>query len=141
MQKPVTMEENPLSFTSEIIGILTFAVAILVWLNQHLQIAMKLDDELRDMTIAVIQTSRENIDSYALYETTGFQHKNFAEILAQLHILELKSMGILLRALQRSVVRRIFTWEKERDRLKQNLSGMKELKSKMLDLLLFNILL
>lgn len=134
------MEEDRLSFTSTIIGILTFVAAVFVWLNQHLHMAIMLDDELVEMTVTMMQSSRESLDYYILYdETARFRRKSFAEILGRLYSLELKSMEILLRILGRSRVRRIFTWEKQRDRLKQNLSELKGLRSTIFDILLFDI--
>lgn len=134
------MEESLLSFTSAIISILTFAAAIVVWLNQHFHVAMMLDDELVEMTITVIQSSRESLDYLSLYDRTArFRRKIFAGNLGRLYSLELGSMEILLRFLRRSRVPRIFTWEKKRDQLKQNLSELKRLRSTIFDILHFDI--
>lgn len=115
--------DSPLSKTSSIISILTFIVAILIWLGQHLDRAIKLDDEIATTGVMLIRSCGENLDLGDLSESQEF-HKRLSEIWS----FDLASLTVLREILQLSAPKRFVRWDKTRNLIRNNFKEVKRLK-------------
>ncbi|KFY52940.1 hypothetical protein V496_08045 [Pseudogymnoascus sp. VKM F-4515 (FW-2607)] len=84
--------DSPLSITSSVISILTFIVATLIWLGQHLDRAIKLDDEIATTALMLIRSCGETseIQFISLKESTKLNYQ-----LARMWTLDLESIDVL----------------------------------------------
>jgi hypothetical protein len=122
------MADSPLSITSSVISILTFVVAILIWLGQHLDRAMKLDDEIATTALMLIRSCGETADIQSLTLTSSDEQPIFSEHLAEMWSFDLQSITAVLRILREPAAKRILHWDKEREMIRDNSKEVKRLR-------------
>lgn len=120
--------DSPLSITSSVISILTFIVATLIWLGQHLDRAIKLDDEIATTALMLIRSCGETseIQFISLKESTKLNYQ-----LARMWTLDLESIDVLIRILRLSTANRFLQWGEAQNFIRGNSKELKKLRSSM----------
>lgn len=54
--------DSPLSITSSVIAILTLRVTILIWLGQHLDRAIRIDNEIAATAVMLLRSCGQTVD-------------------------------------------------------------------------------
>lgn len=128
-------QDSPLSISASVIGILTLAGTVLVFLVQNFERAMKLDSEIYDTGVAVLQSTEETQEMTRVVE--GPQ-----EILIEMCILELENGRIVLQMIAKSAMRRILSssqWEVDQKKVRKNVKRVKGLRSRVSLLQVINL--
>ena len=125
-------QDSPLSISASVIGILTLAVSVVVFLVQNFERARKMDSEVYDTGVAVLQSAEDTYEIAQLVDAaTGSQEEVLIDMCAQL---DLQNGNVVLQMTQKSTLRRILSgamWEVDQKKVWKNIKRVKGLRSRI----------
>jgi hypothetical protein len=125
-------QDSPLSISASVIGILTLAVSVVVFLVQNFERARKMDSEVYDTGVAVLQSAEDTYEIAQLVDAaTGSQEEVLIDMCAQL---DLQNGNVVLQRTQKSTLRRILSgamWEVDQKKVWKNIKRVKGLRSRI----------
>ena len=125
-------QDSPLSISASVFGILTLAVSVVVFLVQNFERARKMDSEVYDTGVAVLQSAEDTYEIAQLVDAaTGSQEEVLIDMCAQL---DLQNGDVVLQMIQKSTLRRILSgamWEVDQKKVWKNIKRVKGLRSRI----------
>jgi hypothetical protein len=125
-------QDSPLSISASVFGILTLAVSVVVFLVQNFERARKMDSEVYDTGVAVLQSAEDTYEIAQIVEAAaGSQEEVLIDMCAQL---DLQNGDVVLQMIQKSTLRRILSgamWEVDQKKVWKNIKRVKGLRSRI----------
>jgi hypothetical protein len=125
-------QDSPLSISASVFGILTLAVSVVVFLVQNFERAKKMDSEVYDTGVAVLQSAEDTYEIAQIVEAAaGSQEEVLIDMCAQL---DLQNGDVVLQMIQKSTLRRILSgamWEVDQKKVWKNIKRVKGLRSRI----------
>ena len=125
-------QDSPLSISASVTGILTLAVSVVVFLVQNFERAKKMDSEVYDTGVAVLQSAEDTYEIAKLVNAaTGSQEEVLINMCAQL---DLRNGDVVLQMIQKTTLQRILSgamWEVDQKEVWKNIKRVKGLRSRI----------
>jgi hypothetical protein len=115
-------EGTPLGITAAVIAILTLATSIMITLNQQLDRAIRLDNEIAETAHLVLRASLETLELERACSNEG-SNEGLKMMLLFMASLDIKNTEMLRTIMSASPAQRFLKWEKIRGLVNKHLSA------------------
>jgi hypothetical protein len=127
--------DSPLSITSSVISILTLIVTIIIWLGQHLDRAIRVDNEIATTAVMLLRSCGQTVDMrHHLDNNSDLYHR-----VLEMWQLNMASIAVLMRVLRLSAAKRYLEWDNAQSTIRDNAKEVKRIGVSVNALTLFSL--